>query len=101
VKKFDYQFIDGVDFKRHMKTESPLSSSLEEIRTQKTAMGVILNRAMELTGSENEAFQRGVDFYEDLLGPIVKNMSAAFDDKKTREEIFRRLREDPKYRTKE
>ena len=96
-KEFDYQFIDGVNFKEHLKTASPLSASIEEMRTQKTAMGVILNRAMEMTGSERQAFQMGVDSYEKLLGPIVKNMPRMFDATEAMEEIFRRFREDPKY----
>ena len=87
----DYQFLEGVDFKKCFDSDTPLKEAIEQIRDQKSPMGVILNAAHALTGSDGESFKASVNSFEDIIAPTVKAMLEIQKDPEALKELYKKL----------
>lgn len=88
----EFQFIDGINFSEAMKSDRPVLDAVKQASVKKDALGVVMKHALELTGSEGEAFNTAILSYESMLMPVVEKIQQLYNDPEAMEEVRNRIK---------
>ena len=79
-KDFQYQILEGVDFKECLRSENPFEAAVNQLRGQNNAVGIMLDKAAQLTGSQQETVQMAISHYEQMIATVTEGIRSVYDD---------------------
>ena len=87
-----FHFLEGINFEEAVKAKSPVRAAINQTIDQKTAVGVVMKNAMNLTGSEGDTFNAAISSYESMLGPMMEKIKELYADEEAMKEVRQRIK---------